>query len=118
VKRHVTLNVIDHKAALKFRQKNTAALLNVSTHELKCWPAFYQAILDGRKTHDLRRCDDRSFRIHDLLKLREFDPETERYTGREQTAEITYITSADVPCALSEKALDSAFCILSIRRIA
>lgn len=87
------------------------------THELKCWPQFFEPILEGRKTHDLRRSDDRSFSVGDKLLLREFDPKAERYTGREVTIEITFITSADIPCALSAQALDRNFCILSIRKI-
>lgn len=100
------------------RESRADTSINSTTHTLKCWPEFFEAILDGKKTHDLRRSDDRTFRIGDFIRLREFDPRMERYTGREQTVEITYITSADVPCALSEKALDSAYCILSIRKLA
>jgi hypothetical protein len=100
------------------RNKSPSPLVDVVTHELKCWPEFFQAIAEGRKTHDLRRADDRTFRVHDLLKLREFDPKIERYSGREQTVEITYITSANVPCALSAQALDPAYCILSIKKLA
>ena len=98
-------------------QMRAASSVDVATHELKCWPEFFQAILKGQKTHDLRRGDDRTFRVHDLIKLREFDPRTEGYSGREQIVEITYITSADVPCALSERALDPAYCILSIKKL-
>jgi hypothetical protein len=86
------------------------------THELKCWPQFFQAIVEGRKTHDLRRADDRTFRVHDMIRLREFDPRVSRYTGREFMVEITYITSADFRCALSDQALDPAYCILSIKK--
>jgi hypothetical protein len=86
-------------------------------HELKCWPEFFTEISAGRKRHDLRRCDDRHFRVGDRLKLREFDPKAERYTGRTLLAAVTYITSADVPCALSNAALDRNFCILSIEPI-
>ena len=93
-----------------------ATATSATTHTLKCWPEFFSAIADGSKTHDLRRSDDRTFRVGDFLWLKEFDPRREQYTGREQTVEITYITSADVPCALSERALDAAFCILSIRK--
>jgi hypothetical protein len=69
-------------------------------HELKCWPEFFTEISAG-----------------DRLKLREFDPKAERYTGRTLLAAVTYITSADVPCALSNAALDRNFCILSIEPI-
>jgi Domain of unknown function (DUF3850) len=83
-------------------------------HRLKCWPGFFAAILSGAKTHDLRRADDRDFRVGDILLLEEFDPRDGRYTGRKTRVTITYITSAESPCALSEEALNPDFCILSI----
>lgn len=83
-------------------------------HRLKCWPEFFAAIVSGRKTHDLRRADDRDFRVGDTLLLEEFDPKAEHYTGRKTKVRITYITSADSPCALSVFALHPDFCILSI----
>jgi Domain of unknown function (DUF3850) len=86
-------------------------------HELKCWPQFFEAIAKGHKRHDLRRADDRDFRVGDRLRLREFDPGFKRYTGREQIVEVTYITSAKQPCALSEGALDPGYCILSIASV-
>ena len=107
-------SVLSPESGLKLG--GTTSVEDVGTHQLKCWPEFYQAILEGQKSHDLRRADDRRFRIGDVLCLREFDPRTERYTGREQKVKVTYITSADVPCALS-KALDPAYCILSIKTL-
>lgn len=90
---------------------------NAPGHDLKCWPEFFEAIREGRKTHDLRRSDDRNFRVHDLIRLHEYNPRTERYSGRELVVEITYITSASLPCALSEVALSPSYCILSIRKV-
>jgi hypothetical protein len=84
------------------------------THELKCWPEFFDAIATGRKRHDLRRASDRDFRVNDRLHLREFNPVNSDYTGRSLFVQVTYVTSADLPCALSEEALNSDFCILSI----
>jgi hypothetical protein len=86
-------------------------------HKVKCWPQFFSPILSGEKTHDLRRATDREYRVGDLLRLQEFDPEANRYTGRELVVQITYVTSADDPCALSEDALHRDFCILSIRKL-
>lgn len=86
-------------------------------HRLKSWPQFFDLVLSGHKTHELRRTDDRDFRIGDWLRLQEFDPETRQYSGRELTARITYITSAKDPCALSEQSLHPDFCILSITRV-
>lgn len=87
------------------------------THELKCWPRFFGPIGEGRKRHDLRRVGDRDFRVGDRMILREFAPEAESYTGRQLTVEITFITSAQEPCALSDSALHEDFCILSIRLV-
>lgn len=84
------------------------------THELKCWPEFFVEIAAGRKRHDLRRSRDRDFQVGDQLLLREFEPVSQRYTGREQVVTVTYITSAQRRCALSDEALHADFCILSI----
>lgn len=83
-------------------------------HELKCWPQFFEAIRDGRKRHDLRRADDRAFAVGDRLRLCEFDPSSNRFTGRRQDVVVTFVTSADQPCALSNAALNPSYCILSI----
>lgn len=59
-------------------------------HELKTWPEPFAAIVDGRKTFEYRK-SDRAFEVGDLLELREYDPETEDYTGAWVLARITYI---------------------------
>jgi len=47
----------------------------------KTWPNFFQRILDGKKTTDIRLAD---FEINegDILVLEEYDPKTKEYTGR------------------------------------
>jgi hypothetical protein len=99
------------------QSERSAARKVIVEHRVKCWPQFFNPILSGEKTHDLRRSNDRNFRVGDLLRLQEFDPKTNRYSGRELKVKITYITSADYPCALSENALHPDFCILSIRKL-
>jgi hypothetical protein len=91
--------------------------LEVAKYELKSWPAFFEAILAGEKNHELRRSDDRSFNVGDVLLLREFDPKSNRYTGRELRVKVTYVTSTKNPCALSETSLHPDFCILSIKKL-
>lgn len=63
----------------------------MSTHELKTWPGAFQAILDGKKTYEIRK-NDRDFQVGDKLALREWDMDTEQYTGRNLTVQVTYIT--------------------------
>lgn len=59
-------------------------------HELKTWPAYFAALMDGRKTFELRR-DDQDFREGDDLRLREWSPDTHSYSGVEVRRQITYV---------------------------
>lgn len=73
-----------------------------TTHELKVWPEYFQAILDGLKTYELRHTHDRTFAVGDILRLREWIPWgglAPRYTGRVVRREITYIMhpTPDIP---------------------
>jgi len=63
------------------------------THELKCWPSWFQATWDGKKTAELR-VDDRGFAAGDELILREYDPEHQTYTGRGMRRVVTHIADA------------------------
>jgi hypothetical protein len=83
-------------------------------HDVKSWPELFKATLSGAKTHDMRRANDRDYRVGDFLLLREFDPSEQRYTGRQLRMRITYVTSADFPCALSGAGLHPDYCILSL----
>src|SRR5262249_41406791 len=83
-------------------------------HKVKSWPQFFEAILSGVKTHEVRRLTDRDYRVGDRLLLQEYAPATQAYSGRELVVRITYMTSAEAPCALSEQCLHPDFCILSI----
>ena len=57
-------------------------------HELKILPQYFQAVLDGIKTFELRK-DDRDYQRGDILVLREWDGE--RYTGSEICVKLTGI---------------------------
>lgn len=72
------------------------SIIRVATiHELKTWPPFFQAMLDGVKSFEIRE-DDRDFQVGDALYLREFDPyKRERlsdgqYTNRKMYRLIVY----------------------------
>lgn len=86
-------------------------------HRVKSWPHLFEATLSGAKTHEMRKVDDRDYSVGDILRLCEYDPESKSYTGRELSVEITYITSAEFPCALSGAGLDKDYCILSIKKV-
>jgi hypothetical protein len=83
-------------------------------HELKSWPRFFSRVVAGEKVHELRR-NDRAYSVGDILTLREFDPEMQRYSGRRARVMVTYLTSEECTCAESEHALAPGFVIMSIR---
>jgi len=55
---------------------------------------YFQAIIDGRKTFELRQ-NDRSFKAGDILILEEYNPETESYTGRSCTKKVGFIIEGE-----------------------
>lgn len=82
-------------------------------HILKSWTKFFRPISVGIRTHELRR-NDRDFKVGDTIVLCEFDEISNLYSGEQCTVKVTSITSFDEPCAVSEEALDPAFCVLSV----
>lgn len=67
-----------------------------TTHELKIWPDFFQAVLNGKMKFQLRR-NDRDYQVGDQLLLKEWNPEPTQscvkqgYTGREVLVRVDYI---------------------------
>lgn len=57
-------------------------------HDLKILPEYFEAVLKGVKTFELRK-NDRNFKTEDMLKLREYS--NGQYTGREVLKRVTYI---------------------------
>jgi len=63
---------------------------DIQTHKLKIWPKYYLAVSNGLKTFECR-INDRDFREDDFVVLKEFNPETQAYTGNELTFKIGYV---------------------------
>lgn len=83
--------------------------------EKKVWPEFFQAILDGRKTFELRLAD---FEVSegDQLVLKEWNPETKEYTGRELRKTVSYIAKVkDLKFWTKEEIEKYGFQILSLK---
>lgn len=68
-------------------------------HCLKIWPEHFREVLSGAKPFEIRK-DDRGFTVGDLVCLREFEPTTQDYTGRELQRRISCITRSAGPVAL------------------
>ena len=79
-------------------------------HELKTWPEPFEAMVSGAKNYEIRK-NDRPFALGDMLWLREWDPETQEYTGHSIHRRITYITHP------GEWGLPVDVCVLSLRRM-
>lgn len=60
-------------------------------HDLKAHPDPFAAVLCGDKLHEIR-WDDRGFMKGDILRLKEFLPEPEKYTGAELSTIVTHIS--------------------------
>lgn len=65
-------------------------------HDLKIWPDFFDAVVDGRKPFELRR-NDRGYQVGEVLRLREWRPFQGDYTGREVERVITYVSQQGAP---------------------
>ena len=61
----------------------------MAEHHLKIWPEFFEPVITGDKTFELRY-DDRGYRAGDVLILREWSPRSD-YTGREIRKKVTYL---------------------------
>ena len=61
------------------------------THDLKCWPRYFTAIREGRKTFDVRQGMDRFYREGDTLRLWQYDPDKKDYVAGMIRAEVTYV---------------------------
>lgn len=76
-------------------------------HELKCWPEFFEEVFMDRKTFELRK-NDRDFKVADFVHLKEYDPKTDSYTGRQLARRIKYILHGPA------FGLAEGYCIMSI----
>lgn len=65
-------------------------------HELKCWPGFFEALADGRKTHEVRY-DDRNFQVGDILKISKWDPSSSCFVEpyKPLVFEVTHILKGE-----------------------
>ncbi len=58
--------------------------------EKKIWPEYFEAVVDGKKTYELR-LNDFEVEEGDILVLKEWDPRTKEYTGRMIEKEVGYV---------------------------
>jgi hypothetical protein len=76
------------------------------THEIKCWPQWFNMLIARSKGFELRK-DDRKYEAGDTLREREYDPITKTFTGRVAICRVT--------CKLDNfTGLVPGYCVLGI----
>ena len=60
-------------------------------HSLKILPEYFEQVISGNKTFEIRR-NDRDFCVGDTLFLCEWKNDSHGYTGRITIRKISYIT--------------------------
>lgn len=59
-------------------------------HTLKTWPPHFREVVSGRKTFEVRK-NDRGFQVGDVLRLMEYSPTLNHFTGATCVRTVTYI---------------------------
>lgn len=84
-------------------------------HDLKCWPDYFGDVLDGSKNFEVRKYD-RKYAVGDKLVLREWEPSTQSYTGRECHRWIGYLMTGigNVGVIGPAKGISSGYVVLGL----
>lgn len=86
-------------------------------HRKKCIPPLFEDVRTGKKRFEARLAD---FDVQpgDEIRLEEWDPENQTYTGRACTIEIDYILKTkDLPAWKPEDIAKFGFQIMQIKRV-
>ena len=78
-------------------------------HELKTYSDFFRAVERGEKTFEVRK-NDRNYAVGDVLRLRDYDPNTETYSGDELRVHISYILHG------GQFGIEDGYCVMGLRR--
>lgn len=82
-------------------------------HELKTWIEYFELVLSGEKPFELRK-NDRDFLTGQELLLREYDKNTEEYTGRILHRRITCVLKG---VSGEYFGLKEGYCIMGLEKI-
>ena len=88
----------------------------MSVIKKKIWPEYFEQVLSGKKTYELRLND---FEVNegDTLILEEWDPRTKQYTGRSVKKEVTFVGRFKIDELFwsKEEVLEKGIQIISIK---
>ena len=77
------------------------------THELKCWPEYFQALKSKEKNFEVRK-NDRNFQVGDELIIHEYSPLSDQHSGASIVRQVTYILHGGV------MGIEEGYCVMSI----
>ncbi len=77
-------------------------------HKIKCWPVYFEAIVSGEKTFEVRK-DDRNYAVGDVLRIHEWDDERQKFTGREEDRTVVYKMNG------GKFGVQEGYCVLGIQ---
>lgn len=77
-------------------------------HELKTYPKYFSRIVSGEKTFEVRK-KDRDFENGDILKLMEYNPDTNEFTGQVVDVKVTYLISG------GQFGIEPDYCVMAIK---
>ncbi len=80
------------------------------THELKTWTKYFYDVLNGSKPFELR-LNDRDFKVGDVLKLREYDPDKQEYSGLYCKRKVTYVLEG------GQFGLEKGYVIMGLKKL-
>lgn len=86
----------------------------MAEHDLKVWPEFYDALDNGIKPFELRK-NDRDYKVGDTLRLREYAPGPDEYTGRELRRVVIYMIDGTSPLGFAF-GLQPGFVVMGLNR--
>jgi len=70
---------------------------------LKVNSVYFRAVRNGLKTFEVRKLNDRSFFVGEVIALDEWDEQAQRYTGNSMVKRITYVLKGPLEnCGLPE----------------
>ena len=76
--------------------------MTATTHTLKCWPQYWDAIERNEKRFDVRR-DDRGFQKGDIVRLQKYDPTPYELAGKTQVRGYVRHISDNSPWTIERK---------------
>jgi hypothetical protein len=77
-------------------------------HEIKVYPRFFAALVDGSKPFEVRK-NDRGYKVGDECMCREFHP-VKGYSGQSLLMRVTYVLPG------GDFGIDPDYCVLGLKK--